>query len=88
VLTDYSAEGSAWQLAIAANQFAPLTRQQWRAIARYCINLPKSQVEATLQATPKLRRLPNGLLLTQERAYDPQFGFNHFGTSPVDQLIY
>jgi CRISPR-associated endonuclease/helicase Cas3 len=88
VLTDYSAEGAAWQAAIAANEFAPLTRQQWRAIARYCINLPKPQVEETLQATPKLRRLRNGLVLSQERAYDPEFGFNHFGASPVDQLIY
>jgi CRISPR-associated endonuclease/helicase Cas3 len=87
VLTDYSAEGAAWQAAISANEFAPLTRQQWRAIARYCINLPKPQVEETLQATPKLHRLRNGLVLSQERAYDPEFGFNHFGKTPVDLLI-
>jgi CRISPR-associated endonuclease/helicase Cas3 len=88
VLTDYSAAGVAWHETIAANEYVPLTRQQWRAIARYCINLPKPQVEETLQTTPKLRRLRNGLVITQVRAYDPEFGFNHFGSSPVDLLIF
>ena len=87
VLTDYSEAGAAWHAAIAGNEFAPLTRQQWRAIARYCINLPKPQVEDSLRTEPKLRRLRNGLVITQERSYDQQFGFNHFGETPVDLLI-
>ena len=87
VLTDYSEAGAAWHAAIGANEFVPLTRQQWRAIGRYCINLPKSQVEESLRTEPKLRRLRNGLVITQERSYDQEFGFNHFGETPADLLI-
>jgi hypothetical protein len=75
-LTDYSAIGKRLQAEARANPYAPVTRQQLRRMTRFCINLSKRHVEKELLFTPKLVRLPNGLLLTQE-SYDPQFGYNH-----------
>jgi CRISPR-associated endonuclease/helicase Cas3 len=85
-LTDYSAIGKRLQAEARANPYAPVTRQQLRRMTRFCINLSKRHVEKELLFTPKLVRLPNGLLLTQE-SYDPQFGYNHFGDVPPDLLI-
>jgi len=86
VLTDYSAVGKRLQADARANQYAPVTREQFRRMARFCINLSKRHVEKELLFSPKLVRLPNDLLLTQE-SYDPQFGYNHFGDVPPDLLI-
>jgi len=88
VLTDYSPIGAAWQAVFSANEFVPPTRQQWRAIARYCINLPRSQVEDSLTKEPKLRRLRSKLVITQSGSYHPETGYNHFGQVPVDLLIF
>ena len=73
VLTDYSSVGKCLQAEARVNQYAPVTRLQFRHMARFCINLSKRHVEKELLFSPKLVRLPNDLLLTQE-SYDPQFG--------------
>ena len=88
VLTDYSPIGAAWQAVFSANEFVPPTRQQWRAIGRYCINLPKSQVEDSMKKEPKLKRLGSKLVITQSGSYHPETGYNHFGQVPVDLLIF
>ncbi len=88
VLTDYSPIGAAWQALFSANEFVPPTRQQWRAIGRYCINLPTPQVEDSLTKEPKLRRLRSNLVITQLGSYHPETGYNHFGQVPVDLLIF
>jgi CRISPR-associated endonuclease/helicase Cas3 len=88
VLTDYSPIGASWQAVFSANEFVPPTRQQWRAIGRYCINLPRSQVEDSLTKEPKLRRLRSKLVITQSGSYHPETGYNHFGQVPVDLLIF
>ena len=85
-LTNYSAVGKRWQAEARANQHTPVTRYQFRHMARFCINISKRHAEETLRYSPKLVRLPNGLLLTQE-SYDPQFGYNHFGHVPPDLPI-
>ncbi len=86
VLTDYSVVGKRLQAEARANQYSPVTRWQFRRMARFCINVSKRHVEKELLFSPKLVRLPNGLLLTQE-SYDREFGYNHFGDVPPDLLI-
>jgi CRISPR-associated endonuclease/helicase Cas3 len=88
VLTDYSPIGAAWQAVFNANEFVPPTRQQWRAIGRYCINLPRSQVDDSLTKEPKLRRLRSKLVITQSGSYHSETGYNRFGQVPADLLIF
>lgn len=84
VLTNYSVVGKRFQTEVRDNQYAPITRQQVRQMARFCINLRKSHVEQELVSSTKLVRLPNGLVLTQE-SYDHEFGYHHFGE--IEALI-
>lgn len=86
VLTDYSAVGKRLQAEVRVNPYEPITREQFRRMARFCINISKKHLEEQLLFSPKLVRLHNGLVLTQE-SYDPQFGYNHFGDVPPDLLI-
>ena len=86
VLTDYSAAGRRLQAEVCDKQYAPVSRAQFRRMARFCINISKKHIEEELRSSPKLVRLPNGMVLTQE-SYDPEFGYNHFGDIPPDLLI-
>ncbi len=75
VLTDYGEAGRAWIASLEAQDYAPPTRQQRRAIARLSINLRASDVQ---RAGGMLRQLHCGLHVTQH-SYDERFGYNPAG---------
>lgn len=80
VLTDFGTEGGKWHKKMSDQEQMPLTRRQHRQIGRYCINLRQREVEEGL-AQSNLRRLANGLLVTQF-GYDSKWGFDSKAVIP------
>jgi CRISPR-associated endonuclease/helicase Cas3 len=81
VLTDWSEPGRALQAEAQENEFAPPSRAFLRRAARFCVNLRTRDVERTATFSPKIRRLRNGLHLTQG-SYDSECGYLHFNEPP------
>jgi CRISPR-associated endonuclease/helicase Cas3 len=92
VLTDYNDAARAWIAALEAQDYAPPTRPQRRAIARLSINLRASDVQRGLHAGI-LRQLHCGLYVTSvshetQYGYDPRFGYNPTGVVTDNHTIF
>jgi CRISPR-associated endonuclease/helicase Cas3 len=86
VLTEYNDASRAWIAALTAQDYAPPTCQQRRAIARLSLNVRASDVKRGADSG-LLRQLHCGLYVTQH-SYDPQFGYNPAGVLTGDHTIF
>lgn len=85
VLTDWGETGLALHAEVQENEYAPPSRAFFRRAARYCVNLRTRDVDHAANFSPKIRRLHNGLYLTQG-SYDSECGYLHFN-EPPDELF-
>ncbi|MFA6287426.1 MAG: CRISPR-associated helicase Cas3' [Opitutaceae bacterium] len=83
VLTDWGETGRALHAEVQENEYAPPSRAFFRRAARYCVNLRTRDVERAANFSPKIRRLHNGLYLTQG-SYDSECGYLHFNEPPPE----